>query len=468
MTCKRGSAVAWSAVLLIALLCVLATSADARQGRLDSTYGRGGVAVTALGVAGYEPGVEVTAAGHSLVVADGAEGAAVRLLPNGAEDPAFGQEGLFKVAQDSPLAAGSSLKFFPASLTVDRRDRVIVFGRALNLDRVAPGPENSGISPNLATVLRFEPDGRSDLSFGAGTGYVYSTYGIAPEAQTGFPEVFALKGRVDAKDRPLFVVGASGRIGGCYGHSGYGAVPRALVRLTSAGLPDPSFGGGDGVSSIFGAGESLGLGLDGAGQPVVGVGASGSYAAECGEGSRVYRFRGDGAPLAAFGDRGVRDFKTMHLAAVAPSGELIMSARRGPTLEVARILVDGDRDRGFGAKGVAKVRLPSPAGLRVRPVAVDGHGRILVAGHRRTTEKAAREGKATPSAFVVGRLLADGKVDRSFGKGGWVEARLPRPFELVVSTATLDSGGRLLVAGYVNQPKQSNGGFAAARFLVGS
>ncbi len=430
-------------------------AAQAGVGRLDPSYGTRGIASSPSGTAGFEPGVELTVDGAAAFVADGDEGNAVSLRPNGSRDTGLGQEGLFSFKPGSTIEGAEGQEFFPDSVTADHGGRILVFGRAIEMSRQTQGPEGSAVVPSRAAVLRYGADGRLDPSFGEGKGYTIGNFGLAPERQTGLPRISVMSGRVDAANRPVFVVGAAEPVPGCEGRGSVAASPRAVARLTAAGLSDPSFEGG-GTSPIFGVGEALTLDLDGRGRPVVAVGRGGSYAADCGEGSVLYRFRGDGKPMTSFGPHGMREFKTMHLAVVEPSGGTLLSVRRGRTLEVGSVGADGVRDRGFGQGGVARVRLPSESGLRIRPAAVDSHGRILLAGHRRS-----------PGSFVVGRLLPDGRLDRSLGKNGWIQARLPKGQEVSDSTAALDSKGRLLVAAFVSSRGLSNGGFAVARFLLG-
>jgi uncharacterized delta-60 repeat protein len=405
-------------------------AAHAGVGRLDPSYGARGIASTPLGTAGFDPEVELTVDGGEAFVGDGDEGNAVSFRPNGSRDMGLGREGLFSFKAGSKVEGAAGQELFPDSVTVDHRGRVLVFGQAIEIGRQTQGPEGNAIVPTRGAVLRFEADGRLDPSFGDGKGYAIENFGIAPERQTGFPRISVMSGRVDSTNRPVFVVGADEPAPGCEGHGSVTPSPRAVVRLTSAGLSDPAFDGG-GTTPIFGVGEALTFALDGRGRPVVAVGRGGSYAADCGEGSVLYRLRGDGRSMTSFGPHGKREFKTMHLAVVEPSGATILSVRRGRTLEVASVRPDGVRDRKFGHGGVARIRLPSESGLRIRPAAVDSRGRVLLAGHRRS-----------PGSFVVGRLLPDGKLDRPFGKNGWIHARLPKGQEVSDSTAALDSKGR--------------------------
>jgi hypothetical protein len=438
---------------LIAFLCPAVSQAG--MSHLDPRYGKNGLALTPPATAGFEPDVELTVEGRAAVVANGIEGSAVTLLADGSRDMKFGQDGWFTFGKGSPLGDADELEFFPQSITVDHHGRILVFGTSIEPSRQAQGPEGSPISPNYAAVVRFGADDQLDLKFGEGKGYAIGNFGIAPERLTGFSRVSTLAGQVDSANRPVFVVGAAERLPGCYAHGTTAPSPRAVARLTPAGLPDLTFGGGDGIASIFGTGESTAFGLGGRDRPVVGVGRTGSYAANCGEGSVVYRFRVDGKPMRSFGPHGTRTFETMHLAIVEKSGAMVLSVRRGRTLEVAAIGANGFRDRDFGRDGLARVLLPA-RGVRLRPVAVDGRGRIVLAGYRRS-----------PGYFLVARLLRSGRLERLSGKSSWIRARLPRHLEVSDSAASLDVSGRLLVAGFVSSRREPNGRFAVARFLLG-
>jgi hypothetical protein len=97
-------------------------------------------------------------------------------------------------------------------------------------------------------------------------------------------------------------------------------------------------------------------------------------------------------------------------------------------------------------------------------------GPILLVGN--VYSVASRGVRAQPrrSAIVVGRLLSDGRLDRSFGNGGWLFTHLPSRLKLDGVKAALDSKGRLLVAGSFSEPgpDKVTGGFVVARYLLGN
>lgn len=317
-------------------------------------------------------------------------------------------------------------------------------------------------------MLRIDAAGNLDPSFGEGRGFIRSDFGLDSDLRTDIPMVGALAGQVDSRDRPVLVADVTSSTSGCYGHSGVGPRPRAVVRLTEAGQPDLSFGEGDGISPIGGSTSFPTLAIDGRDRPVADVGRIGSSRAECQSGTTLFRLREDGQRLSGFGANGVRVLKYMHLAVLQRSGAMILSYREGRTLHVARLRPNGLLDRGFGQSGVAKLRLPFEAGFHVRPVAVDTKGRIVLAGFVGSpiANPDAREVKH--SSFAVGRLFASGARDTSLGDHGWIFTRFARPLEVTSTEAALDPRGRLLIAGTVTKPKRDGGDrFAVARYLLG-
>jgi uncharacterized delta-60 repeat protein len=463
MSLRAGRLLAVCAVLM-ALGWPASALATTTNGRLDPAYGSHGLARTPFGVTGAEPEVSVAVAPDGVAtVADGIDGAAARFTAAGAWDRKFADGGRLHFEPGAPIESDPALKFFPRSITADRQGRVLVFGTGVDSSESAPAQGGGSVSPNEAVVLRVRADGSLDPSFAGGKGFVAGSFGLPPQPSTGFDRAGILAGTVDSAGRPLFVAGQAASVGGCGGHSTERVLPRILVRLTAAGRVDRAFGGGDGASPIGGSSSSPGLAVDRRDQPVVAAGRRGGRGAACGAGTAIYRFGQDGKRLTGFGSGGVRSFQTLRLAVVQPSGAMVLSDEYAGVLEVSRVLPDGSDDRRFGRHDLSKIRVPGRA--HVRPAAVDSRGRVLLVGYRESNDAGAG---LQPSAFVVGRLSADGRLDRSFGRNGWIVTRLPRPLDLLYARGTLDSKGRLLVAGMVTKPGHEDGAFAVARYLVGS
>lgn len=105
------------------------------------------------------------------------------------------------------------------------------------------------------------------------------------------------------------------------------------------------------------------------------------------------------------------------------------------------------RIRGFAANGSADDSFDTAADLGIeggvaRRVAVDGSGKILVAGN--TTIQKVKGGKTTTVAVTaVVRLFSDGSLDTSFGTGG---KALTEP-TLAIQALALQPDGKILLGG---------------------
>jgi uncharacterized delta-60 repeat protein len=454
---------------LVALGSASGASARTGAGRLDPTYGKGGVTTTAFGLAGEEPGAQLTLGPRGTVLVAN-HGTAARFGASGSWDTHFGKRGLLSVILASGLDRG--LEYLSVdSITIDGSGRVVAFGGLTDMGQSATNQEGTLEFAKDAAVLRFAPGGHAlDPSFGEGRGYVESDFGLPPDPLSGLTEASVVGGRVDSAGRPLFVAGVEAVFAACEGHGEGGVQPQALVRLTEAGQPDPSFGAGTGISPIVGAGNtrSLFLGPAEGDGSVVGVGRGGdSYAAKCGIGTTVHRFGPAGEPLRDFGPEGAREFPTAQVGLLEPSGTMILTEGRGRrTLRLTAIGPEGSPEPGFGEGGTASIQLRPVVGLHTELAGVDSKGRLVIAGFVGSPISEPEKGQPR-SSFVVGRLLADGRPDPSFGKHGWLFTHLPGRRELISTDATLDSKGRLLVGGIVTKPKQHDGAFAVARYLLG-
>jgi hypothetical protein len=279
----------------------------------------------------------------------------------------------------------------------------------------------------------------------------------------------AIVGRVDSKNRPVLVVGGAAVKLGCYAGS-VSYYPLGVVRLREMGAVDRSFGG-NAVAPISGSTEAPGLGIDSAGRPALGLGRYLHPRLACRARTTLARLRANGERMGRFGSHGTTTLRrNLEFAFVTPSGAMILSHLAGRTLRVVRIGLSGRPDSSFGDHGTTEVQLPAAAGAHIRPVGVDAKGRIVLAGligangaFPVLSSKIAR-----PPTLAVGRLLADGDLDRSVGNGGWILDRVPGTDEVGVSTASLDPQGRLLIAATVTAPGQAEGGYLLARFLLGS
>jgi uncharacterized delta-60 repeat protein len=219
-----------------------------REGRLDGTFGAGGVALTPLGgTSGRPPAVAVQPDGKVVVAVEAGsvtlpELRLTRFLPNGAPDPGFGNSGNVSVA----TATGSR----PAALLLGADDSISVAA-----PQCCAGQAQSG---NAFTLARFLPSGSLDPGL-AGTGqFVFPTAGTR-----GSVEAAAL-----ASDGGAFIVfeeelGSRSTVGNLVkllpdGSLDYGFGSEGRVQIANrVGVTDPS------GLVIDGKGRLVGLGWDG-------------------------------------------------------------------------------------------------------------------------------------------------------------------------------------------------------------
>ena len=311
----------------------------------------------------------------------------IRRSKNGALDTSFAGNGVATLRRGYPLlavAAGGG--------------KIAVAYGAMQ----TPPPE---LSYTHLAVARFNLDGSLDKSFGQS--------GVATPP---YRPVEGLYGPADAaiqSDGRMLVSDNAG----------------AVLRLTSDGALDPSFGGGDGVADV----EAGGLALQPDGKILITTGRD-----------QVTRLNGDGTPDATFGGGdGVAPFPARSGGlALQPDGRIVVSgAGASPCrgcyeLVVARYTSDGQPDPGFGGGD----GLVTASGVEGGPVAIQGE-RIVV---QHVTDAA---------DFEIGRYTSEGGLDPTFGGDGIVQRTretrtefFQQP-EIRLRSLAVQPNGRLLAAG---------------------
>jgi uncharacterized delta-60 repeat protein len=414
--------------LLIALTTLLALvappAASAAPGDLDPTFGSGGRVglltgkeeVLVKGIAVQADSKVILAGGE-----DPGEGPSntivVRLLSNGELDPGFGQNGkvtltisggsearAVAVQPDGKIVVvgdgkpGATYDFMIARLNADGSPdgsfgggdgiQIVPVGSAFDeAEAVAIGPgghilatgrTNLAGSKEGAGVAVLKANGEPDPAFtGTGTLVVKAS-----------PDEFDQGAAIAEKPDGRILIGDTTGAGAGNGFT--------LVQLTAAGLPDPEFGGGDGIvnTPIPGAGGAEGRLADFVLLPDGGIVASG-YGYE--------------------------------LAGTPPTPESTSAA--------IAYEANGDLDETFGdgKTGIFSRRLgdESEAGSIERTPG----GRLLLAGDYTTSA----------SALQALRLEPFGILDRTFGSGGQVLLPPDPPLDDYFQDAALDPEERLVV-----------------------
>jgi uncharacterized delta-60 repeat protein len=336
----------------VAIVSIVTPFAAAAGGELDASFGRGGRVVTDLGANAEAAAIAGEADGKIVVGASSLRGdlILVRYDAAGAIDASFGHEG--RVVTDLGGTDGV------ADLAVQRDGRIVVAG--VNFDT------------GVGVVLRYRHDGSLD-----------PTFGRDGRVDFGNARISAVLTRANGK---VIAIGTSGRDS------------FVLARYDARGSLDRSFGHG--------------------GKAATAVGGAAHFPAS--------------AASAAF----------------APDGKIVVAgSRMDPdkrsssdglpfSMIVARYRTDGTIDRSFGRAGISTVDL-RPHDSSIRDVAVLRDGRILVAGHGHVTQ-------GTPGGPAVWCFRKNGRLNRGFG----IRGKAVVGNDGGVATALgLDRSGRIVLVG---------------------
>jgi hypothetical protein len=378
-------------VLLAA--CFAPWDAQASGVRLDSAFGSGGVRFLPEEML-EDRGVGLLAAGR-VAVSDGRE--LLTLLPSGRIDRHFGSAGYARYP-----TPGGSTGVDTFALGVDEQGRPVVAGHV-------ELPGSTYTEPvGEAFVERFTPAGDPDLSFGDGAGYAVG--GITLPSPEGGEMADAYYDGV-AFDSAGRVVLSGGRKTGTEPTKNGPVSTYApfLTRLDQSGSVDDSFADG---GTYLGPERSW---MAAPGNKLI-LRAVGPGGAES-----LLRLDEGGRPDPTFGDAGYVPYPPGFANApprVDPRGRIVLRRflprvghSRAEGLKIVRLLPDGSIDRSFGKNGFDLLRIP---GFDQSRIAFDEGGRIVLDVRLFMRGKNGSESED----LALMRLLQDGRVDRTVGKGG--------------------------------------------------
>lgn len=387
------------------------------SGKLDPSFGKGGQVATL----GRVTGAGVTA-DEALLVAgtkprgpgpkeEAEEFYVSRYTASGKPDPAYaGGSGIAVLAPEGGAQAGTAL--------FESNGSVLIGGLVKPRSAGCPRGYSCG---RTAAVVRFTPDGRPDAGFGkdglvllpaltvriGSSSYLYGVDALAARPGGG---VFA----AGEAERAAFVaaIGGDGSLVGSFG--GGGIVTKSSPQTAYAA---PVATGVDGSGDVFAVAQT----------------DSGMWLSE---GVVVLRYSPDGKLDREFGEEGEAFVPPGAQAlAVAPNGSTYLTSASESTL--TKLTPAGALDPSFGIEG--SVIFPAPK-HHYAPWAVVRltDGDLVVAGNLDSKHG------SRPAVF---RYSPDGKIDRSFGKGGMEVVTLGRGRRWEVGTMTVDRQGRILLAG---------------------
>jgi uncharacterized delta-60 repeat protein len=293
-------------------------------------------------------------------------------------------------------------------------------------------------------VLRLLPDGRIDTGFGRG-GWAFADFG-------GYDVTFALAVQ---PDRKVVAVGRTNV------PPSTEAGDFAVARFNADGSLDASFDGDGKVRTDFGGAEdALDVALQQDGKIVV-AGAPGIYGSPWAvarynvDGSLDSSFEGDGKLTTDFGGGAQGAWGV----AMQPDGKIVVAGWRGEQggparrgIALARYLQDGSLDRTFSDDGRAVASLAnSDTG---RDLAIQPNGKIVVAGQT-----------GGDPDFMLMRFLPDGRLDPSFAGVGYLQTDFGG--HDAAWAVGLDSQAHIIGAGE-SQAETTGGDITVARVPVGT
>ena len=218
----------------------------------------------------------------------------------------------------------------------------------------------------------------------------------------------------------------------------------AVARFRRSGAPDPTFGGTGRVRLDLGAQEfAVGVALTSDGRIVV-VGRRSTPTRD-----RLFalRLRAGGRPDPGFGNDGValldlgKRFQGANAVALTQSDRIVIggwvSGGSTSRTAVAKLLRDGRPDTSFSGDGWTTLGF-SEGDEHASDLLVLGEGHVVLAGQ-------ADIGGA--SRFLLARVRADGRLDRSFGTQEGFTLTDLGPGPDVAHAIARDADGRLVLAG---------------------
>ncbi len=302
------------------------------SGALDTSFGTGGVVLTPLTTGAGAPtasDVLVDSQGRIVVVGgDGSHFELLRYTSSGQLDSTFGNGGL--VTTPVPGATSSGVA---TTVALDAAGDIIVGGSAYS--------SQFGF---FAPLFRYSTGGTLDTSFGLG-GMAFANFPTAT--------ITTINSLLVESDGSILVGG----------NDSGNTSDWALLRFTSAGRPDPTFGTSGAVVTSFGKAQETATAL--AEQPDGKIVAVGDASTGAAGGFDVARYNPDGTLDATFATAGTltTSFSGDHANAlgvavdangkIVVGGTVTVSGQSGTYFALARYLADGTLDGTFGTAGLA-------------------------------------------------------------------------------------------------------------------
>ncbi|HEY9692375.1 MAG TPA: DUF4347 domain-containing protein [Oculatellaceae cyanobacterium] len=355
---------------------------------------------------------------------------------------------------------------------------------------------------NGEVLIRYNPDGTLDTSFGYGTGKVYTGNGSGNAVSVKMQsdgKILTLSNNYNGSNQDLVVTryNVDGSYDNTFGNYGYGKVTidfgsneiaktlivqsdgKILVagdsngqviiaRYLSSGISDTSFGNNGKVTAVLPSGDVtnyIALQADG---KIVAVSSSYNSATSTND-IFLTRINSNGTSDTSFGNYGqvitnLGGFENKVNVAVQADGKIVVAAWSDsgsqPQIGVVRYNSNGTLDNTFGGgDGIVLTPLLSSnasSSTNNLSLAIDGSGRIVVATNTYNN---------TNDNIIVVRYNSDGNLDTSFDSDGITNNDLGNNSYDRATSLALQSDGNIVVVGSIYQ--NLNEDIAIVRYLGG-
>jgi uncharacterized delta-60 repeat protein len=387
-------------------------------------------------------------------------------------DPTFGSGGK-QIVQIQP-----DVRDFAKSVAV-QPDGKIIIGAELG---------DFSLNSNSTVLIRLNPDGSLDQTFGTGGKVINSGQRHVPALAVQPDGKIVTAGATSVQginlDFAVVRYNANGSLDQTFGNGGYAinglGTANALIlqpdgkivlvgtvlvfregsdfvtaRFNADGSPDQTFGTGGRVQTSFTSGlNSSDRAIGGALQTDRKIVVSGSIS---GVPSVLIRYNADGSVDLDFGiDGSVLNTNFGASASrvlVLPDGKIVAG---GGSFVVGRYNPDGHIDHSFGNNGRFAGGFGSGSGA-LYGLALQADGKLVAAG-------SIYYSNMSNSVFAVARYNSNGVPDQSFGNGGFVTTDF---LELAIDEAfavALQPNGKIIAAGYASEPSGSYHDVALAQY----
>ena len=396
-------------IMIVSLAVACVSPATATSGRLDPSFGHGGIVITGFGNDARPIDATLQADGKPLVVGGRNDfhvasevAVVVRYLPDGTLDDTFGRHG---VVTDAISAFENEAE----AVVVQSDGKIVILERASSANGAV----------NDFWLVRLSASGMRDASFGSGGRAII----VIPHPATFSSTV----------DTMVLQADQSVLVGGSVVAPYRNPTPTktVLARMTKAGKPDITFG-------THGVSETVSIGAPAA-MAVLHDGTI--LAVNDREQTAQYTQRGVlfptvlGGTVASGTHRGTMVFR--------PDGDIVVAAGgQGPSGEndtdvsVHLVKSTGGIDAGFQSP-LFDFGAPGPYGNLAQAIALGPTGEIAVGGLSQTP--------SFNDEFGVARLNMNGSLDQHFAQGGAVTTSFPHGGQVLAILIQAD--GKIVAVG---------------------